>query len=120
MIAEHNVFHQVCATRQVLDLIADKWTVLIVHALADGTKRYSELRHLIEGVTHKMLTQTLRMLENDGIITRKVYAVIPPKVEYTLTPLGETLLPVLEALCGWAEAHIEEVEAARQRTIVEV
>lgn len=109
-----NVLDQECAARLTLELIADKWTVLIVYALANGTRRYSELQKLVEGVTHKMLTQTLRRLETDGILTRTVFPVIPPRVEYTLTPLGETLIAPLSALCAWAEAHYHEVEQARR------
>ena len=102
-----------CPSRQVLDLIADKWTAIIIYRLSQGTKRYSELQREINGISQKMLTQTLRGLERDGIVERKVYAVIPPMVEYSLTPLGETLIEPLCKLCKWAETHIPEVEAAR-------
>lgn len=108
-----NVLHEMCSTRKTLELIADKWTVLVVHALGEGTRRYSELQKMVEGITHKMLTQTLRRLEADGLLERKVYPVIPPHVEYTLTPLGESLLVPLSALCAWAENHYHEVEQAR-------
>lgn len=108
-----NVYDQECAARHTLDVIADKWTVLIVYALANGTKRYSEIQRMIEGVTHKMLTQTLRRLETDGIINRVIYPVVPPRVEYTLTPLGETLIKPLSALCAWAEENYHEVEKSR-------
>jgi len=104
-----------CPSRQVLDLIADKWTAIIIYRLSQGTKRYSELQREINGISQKMLTQTLRGLERDGIVERKVYAVIPPMVEYSLTPLGETLIEPLCKLCKWAETHIPEVEAARTR-----
>jgi DNA-binding HxlR family transcriptional regulator len=99
--------------RQVLDLIADKWTALIILGLSRGTKRYSELHREIGGVSQKMLTQTLRSLENSGLIQRKVYPVVPPMVEYSLTPLGKTLVPPLKTLCDWASEHFSEVEAAR-------
>jgi DNA-binding HxlR family transcriptional regulator len=99
--------------RQVLDLIADKWTALIILGLSKGTKRYSELHREIGGVSQKMLTQTLRNLENSGLIDRKVYPVVPPMVEYSLTPLGTTLVKPLKTLCNWASEHFHEVELAR-------
>jgi DNA-binding HxlR family transcriptional regulator len=80
-----------------------------------GTRRYSELQRLIGGVSQKMLTQTLRKLERDGLVERHVYPVVPPKVEYSLTPLGETLTELLKAVCKWAETHLDELEAARVR-----
>jgi DNA-binding HxlR family transcriptional regulator len=104
-----------CPTRRTLELLSGTWTVLVVHVLATGTHRYGMLKKRIEGITHKMLAQTLRGLERDGILRRRVYAVVPPKVEYTLTPLGKTLVPVLERLCRWSEEHDAAVEAARAR-----
>jgi DNA-binding HxlR family transcriptional regulator len=104
-----------CDSRQVLDRIADKWTALIIHVLSSGTKRHGELRREISGVSQKMLTQTLRSLEDDGIVNRKVYPVVPPMVEYSLTPLGRSLIEPLEAICRWAEEHLPELEAARER-----
>lgn len=109
----YDVFNRNSASRQVLALIADKWTTLIICVLAGGTKRYSEIEREIEGLSQKMLTQTLRRLERDGLILRNVHPVVPPKVEYSLTPLGETLIGVLGALCEWAEEHLLDVEAAR-------
>lgn len=108
-----NVLDENCDSRQVLELIADKWTAIIIYRLAQGTKRYSELQREISGISQKMLTQTLRSLERDGIVERKVYPVVPPKVEYSLTPLGETLIEPLCKLCEWAETHVSEVEVAR-------
>lgn len=108
-----NVFSAKCRSQEVLDLIADKWTALIIYALAQGTKRYSELQREIGGVSQKMLTQTLRSLERDGLVERQVYAVVPPKVEYSLTPLGRTLIEPLRAICKWAEQHLHKLEAAR-------
>lgn len=108
-----NVLDENCDSRQVLELIADKWTAIIIYRLAQGTKRYSEIQREISGISQKMLTQTLRGLERDGIVERKVYPVVPPKVEYSLTPLGETLIEPLCKLCEWAETHVSEVEAAR-------
>lgn len=112
---ERDVFVRNSRSRKVLEMIADKWTTLVVCVLSRGTKRYSELEREIEGLSQKMLTQTLRKLERDGLVEREVYPVVPPKVEYSLTPLGESVLGVLSALCRWAEDHIDEVEAARAR-----
>jgi DNA-binding HxlR family transcriptional regulator len=110
---EWDVYNEHCPTRIVLDRIADKWTVLIVGALEDKTKRFGELRREIGGVSQKMLTQTLRGLERDGIVARTVYASVPPKVEYSLTGLGRTLLHILEAIREWSEKNIEDVLKAR-------
>ena len=101
--------------RQAIGLIADKWTVMVVHTLAQGTRRYSELQRAIGGVSQKVLTQNLRTLERNGLVERVVHPVVPPRVEYSLTPLGETLTDLLGALCTWAEDHFAEVEAARAR-----
>ena len=105
-----------CGSRKVLDRIADKWTALVIHVLSSGTKRSGELRRAISGISQKMLTQTLRSLENDGLVERKVYPVVPPMVEYSLTPLGRTLTEPLEAICRWAEKHLPKLEAARARS----
>ena len=110
---EWDVFNERCPTRMVLDRIADKWTVLIVGALEGRKKRFGELRREVGGVSQKMLTQTLRGLERDGIVVRVVYASVPPKVEYSLTELGRTLIGILEAIRAWSEKNIEEVLTAR-------
>ncbi len=110
-----NTFDPDCPSRVILDRIGDKWTVLVVQALSAGTLRFSQLRTQVGGVAPKVLTQTLRSLERDGLITRKVYAQVPPKVEYRLTPLGRSLLGPLRALNDWAEGHISAVLAARER-----
>ncbi|MFF3323816.1 winged helix-turn-helix transcriptional regulator [Streptomyces sp. NPDC002889] len=102
-----------CPTRQVLDHIAGKWTILVVDALLEGTMRYTDLSRRIEGVSQKMLTQTLRSLEADGFITRTVHPTIPPRVEYALTKLGQSLAEPITALRQWTEAHINEIEGAR-------
>jgi DNA-binding HxlR family transcriptional regulator len=109
-----NVLSAQCPTRLVLDLIADKWTALVIYLLAGGTRRYGELQRSIGGISQKMLTQTLRRLEEDGLVTRTVYAEIPPRTEYSLTVLGATLKEPLGALCRWAELHLSEVERFRQ------
>ncbi|MGW4890858.1 winged helix-turn-helix transcriptional regulator [Kitasatospora sp. NPDC004240] len=105
-----------CPTRQVLDHIAGKWTVLVIDALAGGTLRYTDLSRRIEGVSQKMLTQTLRALEADGFLTRTVHPTIPPRVEYDLTDLGRSLSEPIAALREWTESHINEIERARART----
>jgi DNA-binding HxlR family transcriptional regulator len=112
------VLDQTSDVRQILDLIADKWTALVILALSRGTKRYSELHRTIGGVSQKMLTQTLRNLEHSGLIDRKVYPAVPPMVEYSLTPLGETLVKPLKTLCDWASSHMDEVETARAAAII--
>ncbi|WP_407988202.1 winged helix-turn-helix transcriptional regulator [Kitasatospora sp. CMC57] len=104
-----------CPTRDVLDRIAGKWTVLIVDALLEGTLRYTELSRRIEGVSQKMLTQTLRALETDGLVSRTVYPTIPPRVEYQLTELGHSLAEPIAALRQWAETNINAIERARRR-----
>jgi DNA-binding HxlR family transcriptional regulator len=109
-----NAFVATCPTRRVLDIIADKWTVLIIGALSNGTRRFQQLRREVEGVTQKMLTQTLRRLERDGLVSRRIYATVPPRVEYSLTPLGHTITGPLWAVREWAETHVEEIEAARK------
>lgn len=110
-----DVYAEDCPTRQVLDRIGDKWTTLTIGLLHDGPKRFSELQREIAGISQKMLTQTLRMLERDGLIRRTVYAEVPPRVEYELTPLGETLCDPIEAIRRWSEEHIDEVTTAQQR-----
>lgn len=107
-------FHSQCPTRLVLNRIADKWTVLVVILLENDVKRFSQLRREIEGISQKMLTQTLRGLERDGLVTRKVYATVPPHVEYTLTPLGHTLKDLLHSIKTWSEANIDAVLSAQK------
>jgi DNA-binding HxlR family transcriptional regulator len=108
-----NVLRKQCGSQQVLELIANKWTALVIYALAQGTRRFSELQRQIGGVSQKMLTQTLRNLERDGLVERTAHPVVPPRVDYALTPLGRTLIEPLVALCKWSEAHLHELEAAR-------
>lgn len=108
----YNVLSADCPSRLVLDLIADKWTALIFALLEEQPTRYNELHRRIEGISQKMLTQTLRALETNGIIERKITPTVPPAVEYALSPLGETLIPVMVSLRRWAEQHLQEVEQA--------
>ena len=110
-----NVYEGNCPTRQVLDLIADKWSTLIIALLEDQPRRFAELHRAIGGISQKMLTQTLRGLERDGLVQRTVYAEVPPRVEYALTPLGCTLCEPIKAIIQWSEENIEAVLSARQR-----
>ncbi len=113
VLVRGNLFVSDCPSRQVMDRIGDTWSVLVVRALADGTLRHGEIAARIGGITPKMLTQTLRGLERDGLLSRTVYAEVPPRVDYALTDLGRSLLGLTRALEEWAETHIEEVDAAR-------
>ncbi len=108
-MTDWNVYNENCPTRLVLNRIADKWTVLIIGSLMSGTKRFGELRREIGGISQKMLTQTLRGAERDGLVNRKVFPTVPPKVEYSLTPLGVTLTGILEEIRIWSESNIEKV-----------
>ncbi|MGI8690474.1 MAG: winged helix-turn-helix transcriptional regulator [Thermomicrobiales bacterium] len=110
--SQPNIFDPNCGSRRVLALIADRWTAIVVYALARGTMRFGQLRREI-GLSQKMLTETLRDMERNGLVRRRVYAVVPPKVEYTLTPLGETLIEPLTAICRWSEQYLPQVDAAR-------
>jgi DNA-binding HxlR family transcriptional regulator len=103
-----------CPTRQVIARIADKWTLLVITALEGGEAvRFSELRRRIEGISQKMLTQTLRALERDGLVTRTVFPTVPVTVEYRLTPLGQSLTDTVDAVRNWAYEHMPEIERAR-------
>jgi DNA-binding HxlR family transcriptional regulator len=102
-----------CPTRRILDRIGDRWTVLIIGALGEGDLRFSELRRRIDGISQKMLTQTLRGLERDGLVDRTVYAEVPVRVEYSLTDAGRTLLGPLGALQDWAIEHLGDVSASQ-------
>ena len=113
LTTQPNVLDQHCESRQALDRIADKWTCLVVYALVDGPARHGQLRRRIEGVSQKMLTQTLRSMEADGLVERTVIDVIPPHVEYALTPLGRTLIEPLTAICRWAMDHLPDLQQAR-------
>lgn len=108
-------FDRHCPSRQLLDRIGDRWTVLIVGVLHDGRQRYSEIAARIDGISQKMLTQTLRALERDGLVERTMYPEIPPHVEYELTPLGHALFDPLHTLMTWAIDHMDEIVAAREQ-----
>lgn len=102
-----------CRARDVLDRVGDKWSVYVISLLGDGTRRFTDLLRSIEGISQRMLTVTLRGLERDGIVTRTVYPVVPPRVDYALTPMGRTLLATIKELIVWADQHTQEIEAAR-------
>ncbi|MDQ0615385.1 DNA-binding HxlR family transcriptional regulator [Microbacterium sp. W4I4] len=109
-----NPYRADCPTRRILDRIGDRWTVLVVGVLGQGDARFSELRRSVEGVSQKMLTQTLRALERDGLVRRTVHAEVPVRVVYALTPAGETLLVPLRALQDWSIEHLGDVVASQQ------
>lgn len=102
-----------CPARQLVNRISDKWVTLILPALADGPQRYSDLARRIAGVSQKMLTQTLRSMERDGLVSREVTPSVPVRVDYALTPLGASLMPLISHIKSWAETHMDEVAAAR-------
>jgi DNA-binding HxlR family transcriptional regulator len=110
---QYNVYAERCPTRQALDRIADKWTALIVGLLARRPHRFGDLQRNIEGISHKVLTSSLRSLERDGLVARRVLEGKPAPVEYSLTAVGETLIEPLAAIRTWAETHIEEILQAR-------
>ncbi len=112
-LAETKVFDTTCAAPQVLEQIASKWAILIIYALSQGTKRYSQLQQQIKGVSPKMLIQNLRKLEACGLVQRVVHPVVPPQVDYSLTPLGETLVDPLAVLCEWAINHVHELKLVK-------
>lgn len=102
-----------CQAREVLDLVADKWSLYVVSVLGPGPARFTEVKRSIKGISQRMLTVTLRRLERDGILTRTVYAVMPPKVTYELTHLGHTLLEAIQPLIDWSLEHLPDIEASR-------
>jgi DNA-binding HxlR family transcriptional regulator len=110
-----NAYLRDCASRTVLDVVANKWTHLVVCALREHPKRFGQLRRRVEGITQKMLTQTLRELERNGLATRTLYPTIPPRVDYELTDLGHNVAGLLDAVLLWSEQHSAEITAARQR-----
>lgn len=102
-----------CRAREILQRVGDKWSVYVIDLLGQDTKRFTELHRSIDGITARMLTVTLRGLERDGIVTRTIHPVIPPRVEYALTPMGQTLLTTIGQLVAWADGHVSEIEANR-------
>lgn len=102
-----------CRAREILDRVGDKWSLQVIALLGERTKRFTELKREIDGISQRMLTVTLRGLERDGIVTRTVYPVVPPRVDYSLTPMGATLMDAASTLVLWAENHLTEIDAAR-------
>ncbi|GAA3218861.1 helix-turn-helix domain-containing protein [Actinocorallia longicatena] len=111
----YNAYVAECPARALLDRISDKWVSLLLIALAESPQRYSDLSRTVAGVSPKMLTQTLRAMERDGLVARTVTPEVPVRVDYALTALGETLLPVMRAIKTWAETHMPDVAEARTR-----
>jgi DNA-binding HxlR family transcriptional regulator len=109
----YNVYVAQCPSRQLLDRLSDKWVGLVLKALEPGPLRYSAIARTVAGVSQKMLTQTLRTLERDGLVTREVTPSVPVRVDYELTALGRSLMPVMRSLHIWAEQHMDKVIAAR-------
>jgi DNA-binding HxlR family transcriptional regulator len=107
---------QVVDVQDILTSICTKWGLLILYELAKGRRRHGELRRTISGVSQKMLTQTLRTLERDRLVRRTIYPVVPPRVDYALTPLGETLIQPLSALYRWMERHLKKIQQARRES----
>jgi DNA-binding HxlR family transcriptional regulator len=115
---EAHIAHQArfadCPTNRLLERIGEKWVAVILNELDEGPRRYGELARAIAGASQKMLTQTLRRLERDGLVSRTVTADVPARVDYALTPLGRSLVPVMQAVTRWAEQYIEQIDAARE------
>lgn len=109
-----NIYEALCPTRAVLDRIADKWTVLVLGLLAERSMRFNELRRHVEGLSQKVLSQTLKSLERDGLVSRRAYPTVPVTVEYSITPLGATLAETLNGLRLWAEANMDAVGKAQR------
>src|SRR4029450_5787979 len=104
---------QTCEIRDLLDRLADKWSLLVVELLGYGRRRFTELRREIDGISQRMLTLTLRQLERDGLVLRTVHPVVPPRVDYELPPLGASLLDAVAPLVTWTRGHRDEIAAAR-------
>jgi DNA-binding HxlR family transcriptional regulator len=112
--AEYDAFLAGCPSRQLLDVLTDKWVTLVMVALRNGPRRYSQVARAVAGVSQKMLTQTLRNLERNGLLTRTVEPTVPVTVTYELTDLGRSLLELVAGIKDWAEDHMDEVQAARE------
>lgn len=113
MRSKPDISLEACTYSHVLEIISNKWTTLAIYAMEDGQIRYGDMMRRIEGISQKMLTQTLKQLERNGIVHRKLTPSVPPTTEYSLTPLGESLLPLLNALKVWANEHLDGVKQAR-------
>lgn len=115
-LMEYDVYIQTCPTRLVLDRLADKWAVLVLGKLDEQPVRFNQLKREIDGISQKVLSQVLKKLERDGLVSRSVFATVPVTVEYAITPLGRTLTSTVAALTRWAEDNIEAVLQAQQNT----
>jgi DNA-binding HxlR family transcriptional regulator len=113
--ARRRVDSHECEARDVLELLGDKWSLQVISVLSHGTKRFTDLKRSVAGISQRMLTVTLRALERDGIVARTVYPVVPPRVEYALTDLGMTLIDAVATFVSWAADHLDEINAARAR-----
>lgn len=111
----YDVLAAACPTRQVVFRLGEKWTLLVLYALETGPLRFRELQRRVDGISQRMLTQTVRNLERDGLVHREVVPTVPPQVSYSLTPLGESLSEPIRTIRTWAYAHIDAVEAARRQ-----
>ncbi|MEU5839102.1 helix-turn-helix domain-containing protein [Streptomyces diacarni] len=101
--------------REIFSDIANKWAFLIIESLGEGTLRFSALRNAVEGISHKMLTQNLRMLERNGLVERNVHPTVPPRVEYTLTEPGQALRATVDGMCDWTHRYLGDIEVSRRR-----
>jgi len=115
----YDAFQRTCPSHAVLEMLASKWVYLVVCALRRGRMRNGELARKLEGITPKMLTQTLRVLERDGLVRREIFPVIPPRVEYELTELGQNLAGLLNQIRTWSEQHVPDIKDARARATAE-
>jgi DNA-binding HxlR family transcriptional regulator len=113
----YDAFRRECMSHTVLEMLASKWVYLVVSALRSGKRRHGELARKVEGITPKMLTQTLRVLERDGLVRREIFPVIPPKVEYELTDLGRNLAELLNQIRMWSERHAPDIKRARAQAL---
>lgn len=110
----YDAFRRSCPSHTILEVLTNKWTLLVISSLRSKAQRFGALSRRIEGITPKMLTQTLKILERDGLVRRTMYPVIPPRVDYELTPLGGELVELLDAIRFWSEQHVPDILKARQ------
>lgn len=120
MSSAYDVMAATCPSRTVLNRIGARWTIFVVTALADRCMRFTELKHHIQGITPKVLTETLRALETDGLVVRTEYDENPPRVQYALTPLGRSLWEPLQAVREWAETHVPEIHEAQRKAGLDI
>jgi len=112
MARNEELHAKTCPMTLVQKLVAGKWKLILLWQLNGGKKRFNELRKLLPSVSQRILTQQLRDLERDGLVHREVFRVVPPRVEYSLTPMGRSFVPVMESMCAWGKAHIKDKKAA--------